>query len=225
MGALGRDLEIWDDLDVFPTNLGGLAPSARKALFYRERNSHRGIRNYINLKKLKARAVNQEFLEEICDLKNLEFLSLEKVSASDLSPLKKLKKLSVLKISDANKVTDFSFVNQISELRAVYITNAKQLGSVDFLTRCDHLVRIGVEGSIWARQKLASLKPLSGLNSLQELYLTSVGLEDKNLSYLAECPKLEILDCARFAPKKNFEILRELMPSLSCHWCDRYEID
>ncbi len=218
-------LENWPDLTTFQTRLEDIPISATNALFYRERNSHRGIRKLQGLRKLKANMVNQDFLEEICELGNLNYLSIEGVSAIDLGPLTKLKHLRTLKLSGANKLNEFDALVKIPNLEALYMENTKHLRSINFLADCDHLLHIGVEGSMWTQQKVETLAPLKGLKSLQELFLTNVGLVDKDLSYLAECPKLKLLDCARFAPKRNFQKLRELMPDLSCGWCDQYEID
>lgn len=220
-----RDLENWPDMTTFPTRLEDVSDFSERAVFYRERDSHKGIRKFAGLRKFQARMVNQDFLEEICELEELIFLSLEGVTATDFRPLSKLTNLRVLKISNANKVTDFNTLSTITSLRGLYLENVKNLNSVNFLSQSDHLLRIGVEGSMWKRQKVETLAPFKSLKSLQELFLTNVILLDKDLTYLAECPKLEVLECARFAAKRNFERLRELMPKLSCQWCDQYEIN
>ncbi len=222
---MARDIEDWEEWTCFPNQLCDIPTSARRALFYRERNSHRGIHQFQNLEKLKARVVNQDFLEEICELKNLKFLSLERVSAKDLKPLKKLNNLRTLKIETANQVIDFLCLSELTHLNALYLCNAKHLSSIEFLSESHHLARIGVEGSMWAQQRIETLEPSAGLKSLQEIFMSSVRLVDKNLTYLANCPKLEVFECARFAPKSSFEELRQLMPDLSCRWCDKYEID
>ena len=56
----------------------------------------------------------------------------------------------------------------------------------------------GIEGSIWTMQKIAGLSPLAGFG-FEALFLTSVKLEDKDLTPLAGCPNLKHLACARFA--------------------------
>jgi len=222
---VARDIKNWPDLTEFATDLSDVPISSQRALFYRERNSHRGIFRFQNLQELEARMVNQDFLEEICELENLKYLSIEMVTATDLKPLNRLKNLNILKIGSVRQARDFGNLAQIESLKALYLCNVKYLTNLDFLADCNHLIRVAVEGSMWKNQKVETLAPLRGLTSMEELFLTAVTLRDKDLTYLAECPRLKALECARFAPKKNFEMLRELMPELSCRWCDKYEID
>lgn len=219
-----RDFENWPDLQVFVKKLEDVAPDAQRALFCREGNSHRGIARFSSLRKLGANMVNQVFFEEICELENLEYLSIETVTAENLTSLKKLHKLRVLKIDSLRRATDFSVLAELSGLTGLYVVNAKHLQTLDFLSNAHHLSRTAIEGSMWTKQKIASLAPLRGLRALQSLFMTSVQLTDKDLSYLVECPQLLELQCARFAPKTNFEQLRQLMPDLQCEWCDEYEI-
>ena len=219
-----RDIENWPELHRFTTRLEEIAPNAERALFYRERNSHRGIARFSSLRKLKANMVNQAFFEEICELGNLEYLSMEAVTAENLTSLKKLNRLRVLKIDGLRRTTDFRILAKLSGLTGLYVVNAKHLQTLDFLSDAHHLRRIGIEGSMWTKQKIASLAPLRGLKGLESLFMTSVQLTDKDLSYLADCAQLLELHCARFAPKANFERLRQLMPDLQCPWCDEYEI-
>lgn len=219
-----RDIENWPDLHRFVHKLEDIDPDAERALFYREKNSHRGITRFSSLQKLKAKMVNQDFLEEICELGNLEYLSMEVVTAENLTSLRKLHKLRVLEIYGLRRAADFNLLAELSSLESLYVENAKHLKTLDFLSTAHHLHRIGVEGSMWTKQKIASLAPLRGLKSLESLFMTSVQLADKDLSYLADCPQLFELHCARFAPKASFERLRYLMPNLQCRWCDQYEI-
>ena len=51
--------------------------------FRREKNSHRGISCLTELRSLIAYQVNQEFLDEICELPLLELLYVDQLSAAD----------------------------------------------------------------------------------------------------------------------------------------------
>ena len=119
---------------MYPTQLSELPKNPHRALFYRQRSSHRGIREFQTLQKLKAQVVNQDFLDEICELRNLEFLEIQNVSAESFLPLRKLGKLSVLRIIDANKAKDFSCLSDLSNLKALYLCNLKHLNSIEFLS-------------------------------------------------------------------------------------------
>lgn len=192
--------------------------------FYRNKNSHKGISEYKNIKYLIAGQVDSSFLEEISELTNLEYLNIETLTAESLECLTRLKKLQTLYIYGPRKITDFSVLLEIPRIQRLFIENAKHLYSLECFKEAHNLVALGVEGSMYTKQKIKSLKPLAGLKKLEAIFMASVQLEDKNLTYLASIPNLRVLECARFAPKKRFQELREAMPNLECAWCEKYEI-
>jgi hypothetical protein len=192
--------------------------------FYREKASHRGIEKYKSIKELLAKQVDQNFLEEICELHELEYLEMETVTATDIRALKNLPKLRYLKIYGLRNARDIACLTEIRTLHKLFLENTKHLADVEFLDDARCLEALGIEGSMYTKQKILSLRPLSKTKSLESLFLTSVQLADKNLDYLANLPNLKYLSCARFAPKSSFESLRKLMPNLICHWCDDYAI-
>lgn len=218
-----RDLFQWPSVDVYKTRLQDVPIESTTVLFYRQRNSHRGISEFQSLRRFGARQVNQDFLEEICSLEGLELLSLETVTADDLRSLTRLKRLRTLRVANVRNASEFEPLAEMTWLQELYIEDAKHLSNVEFLENAHHLQKLGVEGSMWNLQKVASLKPLRGLRELESLFMTSVELADEDLAYLANCKNLSELECARFAPKSSFEHLRQMMPNLKCNWCDNYE--
>ncbi|HEU0311282.1 MAG TPA: hypothetical protein VFR36_08710 [Sphingomicrobium sp.] len=198
---------------------------AEFAVLGREKTSHRGIGQRRRLRTLVAGAVNQDFLDEICELKELHHLELGwPVTATDLSGLRQLQHLAVLKIDSPRNITDFTPILDLPALRSLFIENAKHLASLDWLVPLKGRLRsLGIEGSIWTVKALPSLKPLAGFG-FEALFLTSVRLKDKDLTPLADCPNLKLLACARFAPKANFEALKALRPDIQCTWFEKYEI-
>lgn len=191
--------------------------------FYREKNSHKNLSEFKKITHLLAKQVNQSFLEEISKLEDLEFLDMEKVTAENFDSLKKLKRLRYLRLDGVKKAREFKPLVEIPSLEKLFIESASKLHSIDFLKDANTLVVLGVEGGMYTKQKIASLQPLSNLEALEALYLSSVQLEDKNLDCLSSNPKLNYLSSARFAPKTSFDSLRKLMPNLICNWCDIYD--
>ena len=192
----------------------------------RDKSSYRGIAERRGLKTLLTAAVNQDFLDEICELEALEYLWLGwPVTAHDLAGLARLKRLRLLKIDSPRNVTDFGPVAALPALERLFIENAKHMQGLDWLAPLGPRLRtLGIEGSMWTMQKLPGLAPLAGF-AMEALFLTSVQLKDKDLTPLARCPNLEYLSCARFAPKQRFEALKALRPDIECTWFDRYEIE
>jgi hypothetical protein len=221
---MAKDLFCWEGHDRYVTSLNDLSAGSTTVLFYREGMSHQGIRDLTQIRRLSARMVNQAFLDEISDLEGLEELRLEIVSAGDLSPISRLKNLRLLRLLNVSKISNFGALLNLPCLEGLYIENAKHLCALDFLEDLQHVRRLGVEGGMYKIRRIASLAPITKLKSLEELYMSSISLDDKDLSYLSHLPLLKIFRCARFAPKSEFEKLRGLMPHLQCDWCDKYEI-
>ena len=221
-----RDLPDWPEWfeSGAATHVDEVPAGCDRAVLYREKNSHKGIAARAGLRKLIASKVNQAFFDEICELKALQYLELNDLTIEVLEPIAGLHDLRTLKLSDVRKVECFDSVLKLPKLERLFIENAKHLTHLEFLADAHHLRSIGIEGSMWTMQKVATLEPLSGLSNLEALFMVSARLIDKDLSYLATCPKLRILQCARFAPKTRFEDLRRLMPDLECQWCECYEI-
>lgn len=192
--------------------------------FYREKTSFRGIGRHGSIKELLAKRVDQKFLDEICELHQLEYLEMETVTAADISALTSLPKLRHLKIYGLRNAKDLACLTEIKALQKLFLENTKHLSDIEFLDNTQCLEVLGIEGSMYTKQKIPTLQPISKLKSLESVFLTSVQLTDKNLDYLADLPKLRYLSCARFAPKSSFQSLRNLMPNLNCSWCDNYAI-
>jgi len=223
--ALARSLRGLDEIDRrewaadLCQSADGVPADAEQAWIRRTKTSHRGIGERRLLKRLAAFGVDQAFLDEICALDQLELLYLNwPVTAFDLGGLRKLSKLRHLSIDSPRNVTDFTPLVEIPSLRRLFVENAKHLQDVEWLSGAHHLSSIGIEGSIWTKQHIRSLRPFAGLKSLEGLFLTSVQLRDKDLTPLADCPKLKVLQCARFAPREEFDRLHQLRPDIQSYW-------
>lgn len=221
---MSKDFFRWEGHDRYVTRLKDLSTESSTVLFYREGKSHQGIGELKQIERFGARMVNQAFLDELSELGGLVELKLEIVSAVDLSPISRLKNLRILRLLNVSKITNFDSVLELPRLEGLYIENANHLHTLDFLGGLQHIRRLGVEGGMYKIRRLASLAPLAKLKGLEELYLSSISLDDEVLSYLTYLPSLKILRCARFAPKSEFDKLRSFMPHLECDWCDKYEI-
>ena len=221
---LNEKYREWRSWPECKQRVSDVTPGVKSLHFYREKKSFRGINRLDTLTELLAKQVDQEFLDEICELQSLDYLEMEVVTAADLSPLLNLPRLRYLKIYGLRNAKELAPLTKIETLRKLFIENSKHLTSLGFLNPAQPLEALGIEGSMYTKQKISSLEPLSNINSLQAVFLSSVQLTDKNLDYLANMPNLNYLSCARFAPKSSFDSLRALMPNLVCRWCDKYEI-
>ena len=221
-----RQFEVWEEWERYATTVSEVPNDATRVMLYRNGNSSKGLSLLTTVEKLKARQVNQDFLEEIARLPRLRYLKLDVVTAKDLTPLWDLHNLECLKVEGLRhaSVEDLAPVLSLAKLTKLFITNAKHIDNISFLSDAQRIESLGIEGSMWTTQVIESLSPLSGLARLQSLFMTSTRLKNTRLSFLASIPNLTVLECARFAPKREFDELRSAKPNLQCSWCDKYEI-
>ena len=202
-------------------NGSDVPPGQSYASVTRTGKSHRGIADAHGLTELQAGAANQDFLDEICKLERLEYLDLAwPVTAKDLSPLRQLQNLRTLKIDSPRSITDFTPICDLPRLERLFITNAKHMNSLDWMRPMkDRLLALGVEGSMYTVQDIASLAPLEGF-ALEALFLTNTRLADQDLSAIATMPNIRHLWTALIAPRAQFETLKAARPDLYCQWFD-----
>lgn len=216
----GHDTRDWQEWASFATTDAREVPlDAERALLHRVKTSHRGIGERQALKHLIAGSADQAYLDEICTITGLERLELEyPVTAKTLDPLRSLTRLRHLSIDSPRHISDFTPLLELPSLTTLLITNAKHMADISWLSDAHHLEVIGIEGSMWTAQKIPTLAPLAGLRGMRAFLAVSTRLGDKDLSPLAECPQLDFLGCARFAPRAEFERLRQRKPDLVCTW-------
>lgn len=197
-----------------------IGPEAEIGVHHREKNSFRGISTRRNLRVLTASAVNQDFLDEICELHNLEWLELLwPVTADTLEGLSRLTKLHRLKIDSPRNITDFTPITKLFRLTRLEIENAKHLHDLRWMLPLkDRLKVLGLDGSINTVQKLASLDPLDGF-AFRKLTMTSASVADKDLSPLITCRNLKELHCAKAVSTfEGFMALADARPDIQCDW-------
>jgi hypothetical protein len=187
----------------------------------RDKASHRGIGRRTALRELAVSAVNQDFLDEIGELIGLEYLELGyPVTATDLRPLTALRSLRHMTMDSPRAITDFTRILELPALERLFIENAKHLTSLDWLRPLKGRLRVlGIEGSLWTKQRIPTLKPLEDF-ALEGLFLTGTILDDQDLSPIATMPNIKFLGTAINAPRSQFEALRRARPELECDWFD-----
>ena len=89
------------------TRLSDVHPGIESLHFYREKESHQGIKHLTSVTQLLAKQVDQDYLDEICELQSLDRLEMEVVTASDLSPLLNLPRLRFLKILESTSMSGY----------------------------------------------------------------------------------------------------------------------
>lgn len=199
-----------------------ISPNAERGWHNREKNSFRGIATRTNLRALTAGSVNQDYLDEICELTQLEELDLlYPMTATSLDGLVRLQNLKRLRIDSPRNIEDFSPITRLMNLDELEIENAKHLFNLRWMLPLkDRLRKLGLDGSINTTQKLESLDPLDGF-AFEELTLTTVSLKDKDISPLINCRSLKSLRCATTVSTfDGFMALADARPDIECMWFD-----
>ena len=207
--------------DEFSDQLG-IGPASRVGVHHRKNNSFRGISTRTELRILVAGAVNQDYLDEICQLEKLEELELSwPVTAETLEGLTKLRRLEKLKVDSPRNISDFTPLTKLFGLKHLAIENAKHLYNLRWMHPLkDRLESLALDGSINTTQKLESLDPLDGF-AFKKLSLVSASVKDKDLSPLITCRQLKLLDCAKAVSTfDGFMALADARPDLQCQWFD-----
>jgi hypothetical protein len=208
----------WDRLPATVTQLTDLPSSTRVLRLRRVRKSHCGVGKLRELRQLWAHDVDQSYLDELCELTSLESVYLERVTATDLTPLVALKNLSHLMVLGATKVSDLSWISQLHSLRALALENLKLASDLQPLASLSELSALAVEGSMWTAMRVATLQPLANLMRLESLFLTNLRVQDRSLQALHTLRQLRVLQCAKFYPREEFIKLQLALPALQCGW-------
>lgn len=197
-------------------------PDASVVQLHRQGRSHRGIGQRRAIRTLFAYEVDQAFLDELCELDDLECLYMRGVRAADLRPLERLGKLQRLVINSATRIEDFAWVEGLSQaLRALAIEHAPKVSQLDPLAGLTQLGALAVEGSLQSRMKVESLAPLAGLEGLHFLFLTALQTQDRKLEALSGLQHLKVLEFANYYADGEVERLAACLPRARCRWFEK----
>jgi len=219
-GHADRDWQEWKESHYYEA-AAEIPADAARAWVSRQKLNYRGIADKKALEHLIAANVDQAFFEEIGRLSRLRRLELEwPFLGTDLTPLRALQGLEHFSIDSPRKLSDFSTLAELPNLRTLMITNAKKMPDIEWLRGAHHLEVIGIEGAIDNPYKIESLTPLAGLRTLRAFLGVSARLADRRLMPLAQCPKLQYLSISQCAPRSEFELLHKARPDMVCSWFD-----
>lgn len=208
----------WDCLPAAVTVPDEIPDTAQEARLLRQGRSLRGISSYAGLRRIWACGVDQELLEELCCLPALEVLFIDRVSATDLTPVGRLEKLQALSVDSASIIDNLSWLPKSKDLRSLALCNMKSLHDLSELAAHDQLRAIAVDGGTWNPMRVESLRPISYLKELQFISLVNCRVADKSLQPLCNLSKLSVLHCAKFFPRQQFQSLQAALPALRCDW-------
>ena len=212
---------VWDELPEHTNTLIGIARDEQRLRFRREKNSHRGLREFESLRELVIFCPNQDAIAEIGHLQNLEFLYIDETRATDLSPLTGCISLRHLTIKGATQTASLDWIRGLPPLESLLIENFKKITDISPMASQKSAKALGVEGSMWTRQKVDSFEPFSELEALEALFITNCMPVRHGLVPLHNLHNLRFLEAPGFYSEDEFSDLQRSLPRLKCSWFDR----
>lgn len=159
---------------------------------------------------------NDEFLEAICEMKNLEWLYFEQSAISDLQPLIKLKKLKRLELR-SSKLKDISPLVDLKNLEVLGIEASFNITNYEIVGQMENLIALKLSGNSFGpkKLKLKSLQPFTGLQKLRHLDLSATLVEDKSYAAVLLLKNLQRLDAINGITRTMADEIKSKHQSLS----------
>ena len=158
--------------------------------------------------------VSQPLFEAACQMKNLEGLYVKWSGIKSIASISKLKKLKYLSIGSSAQVESIEPLRQMTELQVLEIENFKQIRRLDPVAELTKLEFLSICGSTWTEQVVESLAPLRTLTNLKYLNLVALRSLDKSLRPVGDLKSLVTLRTSWRWTVREFEYLRDNLPSL-----------
>jgi Leucine-rich repeat (LRR) protein len=137
-------------------------------------------------------------IEGIGSLVSLEKLVISNSNIKSLEWLSNLTQLKELELINCRSVSDFSEISSLINLKKLQIEGCSKLRDLNFLKALPDLEWLDLSSN----GVLPSIATLAGSKKLKALFMTgSTSIEDGDLSFLVDLPKLAILS---FTGKKHY---------------------
>lgn len=150
-------------------------------------------------------------LEAISGLHSLEALDLSNLDAPDLTPLAALPKLKHLSLY-CPRITGLRGIEGLQHLETLDIDDGRHVQTLDGLAALPRLRGLDIAGDMHTSTKLASLTPLSAVQSLRSIRFISVRVADGLLRPLAALPALTFISLPNYFSRVEFAELTAAFP-------------
>lgn len=200
-------------IDDVPTDVEAVQISAKT----------RGLANLAALPRLRrvvARALGDAELEHVGRIATLERLELAGPTCRDLRALRGLSQLRKLSISVDARLESLEGIEELRQLQVVETWNTPKLGSIAALAALHELRIVFLAGGMYHPMRIPSLQPLSKLERLVRLSLSSVRVADRSLAPLVNLHALRRLDLPLHFPLEEFAMLEGALPEARGQWRD-----
>lgn len=160
--------------------------------------------------------VDQDYFESVCEMKNLESLSIWTSTVSDISSIKKLQNLKSLSLSNFSKLEDISPLIELKSLRQLSILASFKVNNYELIGKMTWLKALELGGDTFAPRNLMlqSLEPFTELKELIDLDMSCASIRDRNYRPILKLKKLKRLDAHWRMKNKEREYIQNEHPTL-----------
>jgi hypothetical protein len=180
------------------------------------------LKDFPRLRRLWCFHIRQDSLERICDCEELEYLYIDTLNSTDLRPLQRLSKLRFLSLDRNTKIDSLEHLRTLRQLQGLALIHFSQVRSLGPLADLTELHALAVNGSMWTRMRVDTLKPLGALMQLRYLDLSNLKAADEDLTPLRSLTNLEELGLPNFYPTEEFARLAGRLSNARCQWFGPY---
>ncbi|HEX8944627.1 MAG TPA: hypothetical protein VF785_15925 [Gemmatimonadaceae bacterium] len=170
------------------------------------------------LRRIIAKGVGEKELEHIGRVAGLEQLALTATTSRDLRTLAGLSQLRILSVSVSSRLESLDGIATLANLQMVSTWHTPKLTSIEALASLRQLRIVFLSGAMYKPMRLPSLRPLSELEHLTKLHLSSVRVADGSLEPLSRLTRLRRLDLPLTFRRGEFEMLERVLPNAQGRW-------
>lgn len=151
------------------------------------------------LKKLYLDSPKQQNLDELCNLTDLESLTISNSPLNSIEFLKKLSNLKRLSLQDCRRISDYSPISTLSKIEWIDIRGSRHITDLNFVIGLDNLQNLIIESN----STIDNLKPIAALRNIRgfRLYGNKMNIADGDLGCLENHPTLANLS---FRNKRHY---------------------
>ena len=160
--------------------------------------------------------VDQNYFEAVCEMRNLEELSISTSTVLDISSIRKLDKLKSLSLSNFSKLEDISPLLELKSLECLSILASFKISNYELIGKMTWLKSLEIGGDTYAPRNLMlqSLEPFTKLKELVSLDMSCASIRDRNYRPILKLNKLKRLDAHWRMKNKEREDIQNEHPSL-----------
>lgn len=156
----------------------------------------------------------QELFDSACKLENLVGLSVKWSNIKTLDNISALKRIKYLKIGGSSRIESILPLMRMTDLEVLFIENYKKITDFSPLTVLTNLRFLSIEGGMYSKQKVASFEPISTLLNLIHFSAVMISCADKRIDPVLKLKNLRTLNWFRKLETSDVERLKCELPHL-----------